>query len=139
MSSSQKTLKIISIVLLVWAVLVIIFGALMAAGSQVPGMSNEVVDIEGTTVDLSLAAMGLAIGTIVNGVINLVIALFGLRGAKNPAKIGVFFILCIIGLVLGAVGLVMDISQGVFQWTSLVSFALIIVCTVLAYNIKKQA
>lgn len=139
MSGSQKTLKIISIILIVWAVVIILFGALMAAGSAVPGMSAESIDMNGTAMDMATAALALGVGIIINGVISLIIALFGLRGAKNPHKVGAFFVLCVIGLVLGLVGIVMSIAQGSFQWTSLVSLALIVVCTVLASNIKKQA
>ena len=125
--------------MIVWAVLVIVMGALLAAGSQVPGVSGESIDFEGTSMDMSAAAIGLGVGFIIAGVIDLVIALLGLRGAKNPKKIGAFFVLCVIGLVLGVVGAAMQIMQGTFQWSSLVSVALVLVCTVLANNIKKQA
>ena len=125
--------------MIVWAVLVIVMGAFLAAGSQVPGVSGESIDFEGTSMDMSAAAIGLGVGFVIAGVIDLVIALLGLRGAKNPKKIGAFFVLCVIGLVLGVVGAAMQIMQGTFQWSSLVSVALVLVCTVLANNIKKQA
>ncbi|WP_080798462.1 hypothetical protein [Arabiibacter massiliensis] len=139
MSGSQKTLKIISIILIAWAILVILMGAFVAAGSAVPGMSSESIDVGGTVIDMATAAMALGIGTVVGGVINLIIGLLGLRGAKNPRKIGLFFVLCIIGLVLGVVGLVMGVMQGTFQWQSLVSLVIVAVCTYLAAEIKKQA
>lgn len=139
MSGSQKTLKIISIILIIWAIITILLGAFMAAGSAVPGMSAESIDVEGTTMDMATAALAMGIGIIINGVINLIIGLLGIRGAKNPAKIGAFFVLCIIGLVLGLIGLGMSVAQGTFQWSSLVGLVLIVVCTVLANNIKKQA
>lgn len=139
MSGSQKTLKIISIILIVWEILVILLGAFLAAGSAVPGMSAESIDMGGSTMDMSSAALAFGIGIIIGGVINLIIGLLGLRGAKNPHKIGLFFVLCIIGLVLGIVGIVMNIMQGAFQWTSLVSVVIVAVCTLLAHSIKKQA
>lgn len=139
MSGSQKALKIISIVLIAWALVTILFGALMAAGSAVPGMSVASIDMNGTAVDMATAAIALGVGIVINGVFSLVIALFGLRGAKNPRKVGAFLVLCVIGVALGLVGIGMSIAQGAFQWTSLVSLALIVVCTVLASNIKKQA
>lgn len=139
MTGSQKTLKIVSIILIIWAVLEVLFGAFLAAGSAVPGMSAESVDVNGSTMVLSSAALAMGIGVIVGGVINLIIALLGLRGAKNPAKIGVFFVLCIIGLVLSVIGTIMSIMQGSFQWSYVVSLAIVAVCTYLASKIKKQA
>lgn len=139
MSGSQKTLKIISIILIVWAIIVILLGAFMAAGSAVPGMSAESIDMGSGPMSMSSAALAFGVGTIIGGVINLIIGLLGLRGAKNPHKIGLFFVLCIIGLVLGIVGIVMNIMQGAFQRTSLVSIVIIAVCTFLAHSIKKQA
>lgn len=139
MSGSQKALKIISIIMIVWAVLLVVMGAFLAAGSQVPGVSGESINFDGTSMDMSTAAIGMGVGFVIAGVIDLIIALLGLRGAKNPKKIGVFFVLCIIGLVLGVVGMAMQVMQGTFQWSSLISLALVLVCTVLAGSIKKQA
>lgn len=139
MSGSQKTLKIISIILIIWAIIVILLGAFLAAGSSVPGMSAESINIDGSTMDMATAALGFGIGIIIGGVINLIIGLLGLRGAKDSHKIGLFFVLCIIGLVLGVIGIIMSLMQGAFQWTSLVSLVIIAVCTYLAHNIKKQA
>lgn len=139
MSGSQKALKVISIILVVWAIVVILLGAFMAAGSAVPGMSAQSIDMNGGTMDLASAALAFGVGTVVGGVVNLIIGFLGLRGAKNPHKIGLFFALCVIGLVLGVVSVVMSVMQGAFQWTSLVSLAIIAVCTFLAAKIRKQA
>ena len=138
MSGSQKALKIISVILIAWAVVVILLGAFLAAGSGVSGMSAESIDMNGTAMDMATAALALGVGIIVGGVINLIIALFGLRGAKNPGKMGAFFALCVIGLVLGLAGVGMGIAQGTLQWTSLVSLVIVAACTVLAARIKKQ-
>lgn len=137
MSGSQRVLKIISILLIVWAVILIAFGAFLAFGSGFA--TGYVVDSQGAAVDAATMSIALGVGTIIGGVVNLVIALLGLRGAKNPRKIGAFFVLSIIGVVLGLISLGMGIAQGTFQWSSLVSLALVVVCAVLAYNIKKQA
>lgn len=139
MSGSQKALKVISIVLIVWAIVVILLGGFMAAGSAAPGMSAQSIDMGGSTMDMATAALAFGIGTVVGGVVNLIIGLLGLRGAKNPHKIGLFFALCVIGLVLGIVGIVMNIMQGAFQWTSLVSVVIVAACTLLAAKIRKQA
>lgn len=139
MSGSQKALKVISIVLLVWGVLMALLGVFLVAGSQVPGLSAESMDVNGTTMNMATAAVGIGAGIIVVGVVYAIIALLGLRGAKNPRKIGAFFILCIIGLVLGLVSLGMGVAQGTFQWQSLIGLVIIAVCAYLANVVKKQA
>lgn len=139
MSGSQKALKIISIIMIVWAVITILFGAFLAAGSAIPGMSDQSIDVSGTALNASSAALALGVGTIVGGAINLLIGFLGLRGAKDPKKVGAFFVLCIIGLVLGVAGIVLNIVNGAFQWTNLVSVIIVAICTYLATAIKKQA
>lgn len=104
-----------------------------------PGMSDQSIDVSGTALNASSAALALGVGTIVGGAINLLIGFLGLRGAKNPKKIGAFFVLCIIGLVLGVAGIVLNIVNGAFQWTNLISVVIVAVCTYLATAIKKQA
>ena len=47
--------------------------------------------------------------------------------------------LCIIGLVLGLVGLGMSLAQGAFDLWSLVSVAIVAVCLYLSAQVKKQA
>ena len=140
MSGSQKALKIISVVLLAYAVVLLLFGVLMAAGSQVPGLSGSIVDWgDGTSVDAAVAAIGVGIGFAVSGLVYLVIALLGLRGAKDPKKIGAFFALCIVGLALSLVGIGMSAAQGGVQWQSVAGLAIMAVCTFLAAKIRRQA
>ncbi|MCB7038285.1 hypothetical protein [Eggerthella sinensis] len=139
MSGSQKALKIISIIMIVWAIVVILLGAFMAAGSAVPGVSSETIDTGDGIMNMSTAALAFGIGTIVGGVINLIIGLLGLRGAKNPRKVGAFFVMCIIGLIFGIAGLVLDIMNGALAWSDIVSVLIVVVCTCLAQSIKKQA
>lgn len=139
MSGSQKALKVISILLLIWGILMLLLGVFLTAGSQVPGMSAESMDVNGTTMNMATAAIGIGVGTIVAGVVYVVIALLGLRGAKNPRKIGAFFVMCIIGLIFGIAGLVLDIMNGALAWNDIVSVLIVVVCTCLAQSIKKQA
>lgn len=139
MSGSQKALKIISIILIVWAILTIAGGAFFCVGGALPGASDQTVSVEGQSLNLATTAMVMGIAMAIGGVIDLIIGILGMRGAKNPAKIGVFFVLCIIGAVLSLIGLGMTIAQGTFNWSSLISLVVIIVCLVLSYNIKKQA
>lgn len=139
MSGSQRILKIISIILIVWSIAVMLFGAIIAAGSAVPGISGETMNVDGTVVDMASMAITLGVTTIASGAVDLVIGLLGLRAAKNPHKSGLFFVICIIGLVLSLIGVVLDVMQASFQWADLVSLVIIAVCTYLASSIRKQA
>lgn len=139
MDGSRKALKIISIILVVYAILLLLLGIFLVVGGSLPGIGSETVIVENTTVGLGVASIILGVVAIGGALINLVLGLLGLRGAKNPAKIGAFYILAIIGAILNAFGVVSSIIQGSFNPSSLISFVLALVCVFLAYNIKKNA
>ena len=138
MSGSQKALKVISIILIVWALLGLLLGIFFAGGSLLPGISDQAVDVGGGSINMAAAAMIIGILAIFCSLVYLVVAILGLRGAKNPQKIGVFLVMCIIGLVLAIIAIALDIMNGVFDWTNLLDLVIIIVCTILAQNIRKQ-
>lgn len=137
MSGSQKALKVVSILLIIYAVVMAVFGIFMVATGSL--LSGETINVDGTAQAANVMAAALGGGMIVGGVIDLIIGLLGLRGAKNPRKVGPFFVLCIIGLVLGLVSLGMSIAQGSFNPWSLVSLVIIVVCLYLSSQVKKQA
>ncbi|MEG0016307.1 MAG: hypothetical protein RRZ85_01180 [Gordonibacter sp.] len=139
MSGSQKALKVVSIITIVFAVFLVLFGALMAAGVALPGATTDTIEADGVSVSVATAAIAFAIPFIVGGILNLIIGFLGLRGAKNPRKVGPFFVLCIIGLVLGLIGLGMSLAQGSFDPSSLVNVAIMAVCLYLASKVKQQA
>ena len=113
------------------------FGIFLVAGGSF--LAGETIDVNGTAEAANVMAAALGGGTIVGGIVDLVIGLLGLRGAKNPRKVGPFFVLCIIGLVLGLVGLGMSLAQGTFDLWSLVSVVIVAVCLYLSAQVKKQA
>ena len=132
MSGSQKALKVVSLLLIIYAVVMTAFGIFLVAGGSF--LAGETIDVNGTAEAANVMAAALGGGTI-----DLVIGLLGLRGAKNPRKVGPFFVLCIIGLVLGLVGLGMSLAQGTFDLWSLVSVVIVAVCLYLSAQVKKQA
>ena len=137
MSGSQKALKVVSVLLIIYAVVMMAFGIFLVAGGSF--LAGETIDVNGTAEAANVMAAALGGGTIVGGIVDLVIGLLGLRGAKNPRKVGPFFVLCIIGLVLGLVGLGMSLAQGTFDLWSLVSVVIVAVCLYLSAQVKKQA
>ncbi|MEG0072491.1 MAG: hypothetical protein RR692_04795, partial [Raoultibacter sp.] len=103
-SSAQKWLRILSIILIVLSILSILGGLFMLIGGSAVGASiiDTASNEEAMVVGLTLAG---GIILLVSGIVDLVISIFGLRGAKNPKKIGAFFVLAIIGVVVAALGL----------------------------------
>ena len=143
MTGSQKALKVICIVLIVISILAILAGFVEFAG----GMAIAGAGYAGAAADQEYYALGagllfiLAVISIISGVVDLIIGILGVRGANNPEKIGPFFVIAIIGLVLCALGVIFTLSSGVTDLSalsnSLVQLVLLICCVVLAKNIRK--
>ncbi|MEG1562002.1 MAG: hypothetical protein RR323_06330 [Raoultibacter sp.] len=140
-SSSQKALKVIAIIMIVFAAFSILGGLFAAFGGGALGSAAITAGDDKATVVGGVALLG-GIMMLIGGIINLVIGLLGLRGANNPQKIGAFFVLSIIGFVFAALSLVSILMSGAFDITTLVSdvigLALPLICVLLAYNIKKE-
>lgn len=139
-SGSQKALKVISIIMIVFGALGIVASLLLLVGGGAVGISG--VD----AADDNVAAAGglamiLGFGMLLSTLFDLVIGIFGLRGANDPSKIGVFFVLAVVGVVFGIINLGFvflngaDVSSVV---NSVLSLALPVACVVLANNIKHQ-
>lgn len=142
MSGSRKALKVISILMIVGAVLYMLLGILAMAGFSLLGDTSALTSVEGVTVtteQAGLVAGAMGVMFIIMGIFYLIVGFLGLRGVKDPQKIGPFFVLSIIGAVLGVIGLIGGIAGGTFTPTSLISLALVIACVILANNVKKEA
>ena len=141
MTGSQKAIKIISIILIVVGIVALIAGLITFAG----GMALVGAGAEASSIDQQfyVSSAGLffvlGAGALISGVIDLLIGIFGLRGAKDPRKIGPFF--SIIGLVLSILNLVISLTSGVSDLTTIgsniVSVALLIGCVVLANKVRQ--
>ena len=139
-STSQKALKVISIIMIVVGVLGLAFSLFLLIGGGAMGVTGVDMADDGTAVAGGLA-MILGFGLLLSSLFDLIIGIFGVRGANNPSKIGVFFVLAVIGVVFGALNLVGTLFNGLdFSSivSSLLSLGLPIVCVVLANNIKHQ-
>ena len=117
-SGSQKALRVISIVLVVFAVISIVLGlaflALIAAGLG----TDAVNAMDPNDPDLVAGiAVGLVLGVVLvgSGVVDLVVGALGLRGARDPRKVKPFFVLCVIGLAIEVAGDVWLAAQGMLS------------------------
>lgn len=142
MTGSQKAIKVLSIIVIVVAILSIVAGLVTCAGGAAGVMAGA---------DASAAEQQLALGTgvlfvlaggaLVSGIIDLIVGLLGLRGAKDPNKIMPFFVIAIIGAVFAALNLIGCFTSGQLDGTSIASavvqLALMVVCVILANNVRK--
>lgn len=139
-SSSQKALKVISIIMIIFAAIGILLGMITAFGGGAIGVVGSASDDSALLAGGILMVMGAMM--LVGGVINLVIGIFGLRGANDPQKIGVFFVLSIIGIVFAGLQVLSNFMNGSMDVTtilsSLVGLILPVACVILANNIKKE-
>lgn len=137
MSGSQKVLKVISIILIVLAAIALALGVFMVSGSLLPDLSGS-LNVNGDVSEIADVMLVLGVATVFSAVVNIVIAVLGLRGAKNPSKIGPFFVLSIIGTVWYAIGMIGSLARGMIDINTAVNLVVVVVCLVLALNIKKQ-
>ena len=151
MTSAQKTLRVISIIIVVFAVIGIILGLLGMAGGGILGaasstteVSNELAKEGYTSSDGAAAGILVMVGglvVIISAVIDLIVGILGMRGAKDPSKIGAFFVICIIGIVLAVLSLISAIGGGSDAssiLSNVISLVLIIWCFYLANKIKNE-
>lgn len=143
MTGSQKAIKVLSIIVIVVAILSIVAGLVTCAG----GAAGVMAGADASAAEQQQLALGagvlfvLAGGALVSGVIDLIVGLLGLRGAKDPNKIMPFFVIAIIGAVFAVLNLIGCFTSGQLDGTSIASavvqLALMVVCVILANNVRK--
>lgn len=87
--------------------------------------------LTGAAVDVGVIAM-------VGALLNLIIGALGVRGAKNPRKITLFFWITFIDAMLTAWALASSVSSGSCDLTSLVSGLFVIALAVCAWQVRGQ-
>lgn len=143
MTGSQKAIKVVSIIVIIVSILSILAGLASCVG----GFAGVAASEGASQSDQEMLALGAGLlfvlgGTaIVSGVIDLIVGLLGLRGAKNPDKIMPFFVIAIIGVVFAVLNLAGCFTSGQLDGTSIVSaivqLALMALCVYLANNVRK--
>ena len=132
MSVWQVWLKRLCVVMIVWAVLELVFGAAFwAVGSVADGVRVAGVELR----DIAAAVGATAL---VSAVFNLAIGLLGIRGAKNPYKITLFFWITLADAVLTAWAMASNLSSGIVDVTGIVSGLLIIALAVCTWQVRGQ-
>ncbi|WP_294440563.1 hypothetical protein [uncultured Slackia sp.] len=140
MSGARKALKIMSILTIVMAIIQIITAGLIVFGSSfMVGMQEA--ELDGTTVDVGVALMGVGIMALVSSVVSLIVGILGVRGANDPTKIGPYKIIAIIGLVLCILQAAMFLFTGQiasYGISGVLSLVFVAVLVFLAFKIEKE-
>ena len=140
MSSARKALKIMSILTIAMAIIQIITAGLIVFGSSfMVGMQEA--ELDGTTVDVGVALMGVGIMALVSSVVSLIVGILGVRGANDPTKIGPYKIIAIIGLVLCILQAAMFLFTGQiasYGISGVLSLVFVAVLVFLAFKIEKE-
>ncbi|RDB59938.1 hypothetical protein C1878_14470 [Gordonibacter sp. 28C] len=132
MSTWQVWLRRLCIVMIVWAVLELAFGVVFwTVGSVVEGA--QIAGIELRSIAASVGSTAL-----MSAVFNLVIGLLGIRGARNPYKISLFFWITLADAVLTAWAMASNISSGIIDVTGIVSGLFIIALAVCTWQVRGQ-
>lgn len=129
MTSWQVWLRRLCLFVVVWAVAELLLGAALWGGYL---FSLFVLDAEPSV----LAEPVVGAMALVGACLNLVIGLLGIRGAKNPCKITLFFWITFVDALLTAWALASSVSAGSCDLTSLVSGLFVIALAVCAWQVR---
>ena len=90
-TTSQKALKVISIIMIVFAALTLLLGIGGIVTGGALGILGAGIGDAGSAALVGGVAAVAGFVILLGGAINLAIGIFGLRGANDPRKIGAFY------------------------------------------------
>lgn len=140
-SGSQKALLVISIITIIGGALIVLSGLLVACGGMAVGAAaSGDASIDPSTGAAAASVLGVGgIILMLPGILSIIEGILGIRAANDNQKIMPVWVLSILGLIFGVIGLIMSIVQGNFQWSSVVSVIISGLMFWIANNIKQEA
>lgn len=131
MTPWQIWLRRLCVLLVVWALAELAAGSLLWAAYL---LDIPLLGSIGRDLVAPLAGMMAFLGAL----LNLIMGALGIRGAKNPCKITLFFWIVFADAVLTAWALASNLSYGTCDLTSLVSGLFVIALAVCAWQVRGQ-
>lgn len=131
MTSWQIWLHRLCLLMIAWAVAELLLAALLWASYllDIPGIRELI----GGLIVPEVSTM-----TLLVAILNLIIGPLGIRGAKDPRKITVFFWIVFIDAMLTAWALASSVSYGICDLASLISGLFVIALAVCAWQVRGQ-
>ncbi len=144
-STSQKVLRVFSVLEILAGILAIILAAVtIGAGSLVSGEANTGIVAEGTTLtgsEVSQITTIVGVALIIIGILDIIIGILGLRAAKNNQKIMPVWVLALISVIAAIIVLVLAVMNGGATsglMSDVITLVLSFVVFIVANNIKKE-
>lgn len=131
MTQWQVWLRRLCLFVVVWAVAELILGVALWGAYFLGLLVWDGADA--TLVEPVVGAMAMF-----GACLNLIIGILGVRGARNPCKITLFFWITFIDALLTAWALASSVSSGSWDLTSLVSGLFVIALAVCAWQVRGQ-
>lgn len=131
MTRWQVWLRRLCLFVIVWAVAELVLGAALWGAYFLGLLVWDGADSK--LVEPVVGAMAM-----LGACLNLIIGILGVRGARNPCKITLFFWITFIDAMLTAWALASSVSSGMCDLTSLVSGLFVIALAVCAWQVRGQ-
>ncbi len=139
-SAERGALKVFGVLFIVLGVVYLISGGVMIAGARVADTTQTVAVADGLDLNVMVWSLALAIWWLISGLFYIVFGALGIRGAKNPAKIGVFMVLAWILAIVGMISVVLSQLLGAsVNWLGWIVFAVTVAAAIYATKIRKDA
>ena len=139
MCGLQKALKLICIFSAIWSALGCVVGIFILLG--VPFVMGDTLMVGGVDVDAAITYGVTGSIVLFSFAFNLIVAFLGIRGAKDPAHIGVFKVVAFISVVLSILAIASDVYSGQIQrigWSSIISTLFMLALLFLAVEIQRD-
>ena len=131
----QIWLRRLCMVMLIWSGLEIIASAFAFTMPYFNGRPvQELLLNPGQKIQISMLGLTALFGVITD----IFVGFLGIRGAKNPSKIALFFWITLIDAVITAWALASSISEGSVEITSLISSLFILTLATCAWMVRGQ-
>ena len=135
-TGTQKALRITSIIMIIFGVLVALSGAIIiASGAAADSLGlNDAVNFQGTETTAGILTMAVGILVLIMGALQLIVAFLGLRASNDASKVGPYRALSWgISIVI--------LAMIVYNWFlggTFLDDPFLLVCTTLADVVKKE-
>ena len=126
MSTNRKALKILSLIIVLIGIAATVAGVMGITTQSLPGFDASNV--------IPYSAVGIA-----SGIVEILVGVFGIRGANSPAKVGTVWTWSLIALVCSVIHTALAFTAAGLSGQDLAQVVYIVVLFVFANNVKKEA
>lgn len=138
MANLRSGLKIFAVIIIALGLYDFIGGLVLVFANNTPEIASVILNIRGVEYTIPTAALVFGAIMIFAGLVNLLIGFLGWRGAKNPAKIGPFVWISLVGAIFTIINFIGEIINGSFTFSTAFDTLFMVVIFATAYSIRKK-